>query len=346
MTTKITDNFWLTKEVDKLLEKHWVSEETRFNINPDIQTLETDIKTQIENIISLDTQTLSELIEKLPFPSVRYSASWEILNWNTKMEYLTWYTKEEILDYTKNWGNPMELFYWYDKKEFERVKFFLSMLKEWDWYEDREFDMMTKYDVIKYTFWNSYPTKDWWNIRLMIRQEYPEQKKDQENALVLKDQEINRLTELVKRLEREINNNDKQKQDEINDVKTSLLSASLWKDKLIDVLIEKLSFPAARYNSTGRVINWNSKIEEVTWYSFDFIQEWQDEWKTLSELFYSYDEKEFRWASNFIWALEEWQSYEASFKAKISNWEIRNFFWKSIGIKDWWSIRMIIDTID
>jgi hypothetical protein len=61
----------------------------------------------------------------------------------------------------------------------------------------------------------------------MIRQEYPEQKKDQENALVLKDQEINRLTELVKRLEREINNNDKQKQDEINDVKTSLLSASL-----------------------------------------------------------------------------------------------------------------------
>jgi hypothetical protein len=61
----------------------------------------------------------------------------------------------------------------------------------------------------------------------MIRQEYPEQKKDQENALVLKDQEINRLTELVKRLEREINNKDKQKQDEINDVKTSLLSASL-----------------------------------------------------------------------------------------------------------------------
>lgn len=307
------ENINLSWKIEKILLNHWLDKEKISDISKDILFIEDDLKNKVSELLEYSNDLLDFIIEKLPFPVSRYNRDWKILNWNNNMEILTWYSKEEIIDFQSNWWNLIELFYWYDDKEIKAVESYVSLLKEWESYEDTPFYLKNKYNKIKHTFWNSFYLSDWTNLRLMLKEENPN-----ENIL----------------MEKKIKEEEKMKEKISN------------QEDIISLLLSKSNIASVRYDENWKVLDWNEKMEEITWYNIYYLQRYQDNWGDLMELFYWYDEKEIKAVKNFLSSLEEWSSYEnVLFNLKSKNWDILKTIWSSFSLPWGWSIRIITEIL-
>lgn len=109
---------------------------------------------------SYEDPELLVFFENIPLPFSRYNKSWEPSVWNKELEKITWYSKEEVLAYYKEKWEILTLLY--EWEELEKVKKYLSWLKEKWWYVDVPFTLKTKSWEKVTLYWTSYPDWKWW----------------------------------------------------------------------------------------------------------------------------------------------------------------------------------------